>query len=76
MPGTSSRPSFDAATGEATLYHEPQVVYALDPEIAPVTKKLAGKLSYVPGAPTVIAGYCGGISRRRRWPRLRCLPAF
>ena len=51
--------SFDAATGEATLYHEPQVVYALDPEIAPVTKKLSTKLAYVKGTPTVIAGYCG-----------------
>jgi N,N-dimethylformamidase len=54
--------TFDAKTGEATLYHEPQVVYALDPEIAPVTKKLATKLAYTPGTPTVIAGYCGGIT--------------
>ena len=54
--------SFNAATGEATLYHEPQIVYALDPAIPPVTKKLSGKPSYVPGAPTVIAGYCGSIS--------------
>ena len=54
--------TFDAATGEATLYHEPQVVYALDPEIAPVTKKLATKLAYTPGTPTVIAGYCGSIT--------------
>ena len=54
--------SFDAATGEATLYHEPQVVYALDPEIAPVTKKLSTKLAYVKGTPTVIAGYCGTIT--------------
>jgi N,N-dimethylformamidase len=54
--------TFDAATGEATLYHEPQVVYALDPEIAPVTKKLAAKLAYAPGTPTVIAGYCGSIT--------------
>jgi N,N-dimethylformamidase len=54
--------TFDAVTGEATLYHEPQVVYALDPEIAPVTKKLATKLAYTPGTPTVIAGYCGSIT--------------
>ncbi len=53
--------TFDAASGEATLYHEPQVVYALDPEIAPVAKKLATKLAYTPGTPTVIAGYCGSI---------------
>jgi N,N-dimethylformamidase len=54
--------TYDAATGEATLYHEPQVVYALDPEIPPVTKKLATKLAYTPGTPTVIAGYCGSIT--------------
>ena len=54
--------SFDAETGEATLYHEPQIVYALDPEIPPVTKTLKTKLAYVPGTPTVIAGYCGSIS--------------
>jgi N,N-dimethylformamidase len=54
--------TFDAATGEATLYHEPQVVYALDPDIAPVTRKLATKLAYTPGTPTVIAGYCGSIT--------------
>jgi len=54
--------SFDAATGEATLYHEPQVVYALDPDIAPVSKKLSTKLAYTTGTPTVIAGYCGAIT--------------
>jgi len=54
--------SFDAKTGEAILYHEPQIVYALDPEIEPVTKKLAIKLVYTPGTPTVIAGYCGALS--------------
>jgi N,N-dimethylformamidase len=54
--------TFDAATGEATLYHEPQIVYALDPEIATVTKKLATRLAYTPGTPTVIAGYCGSIT--------------
>lgn len=54
--------SFDAATGEAVLYHEPQVVYALDPEISPVSKTLSTKLAYVPGSPTVIAGYCGSVT--------------
>jgi len=39
----------------ATLYHEPRWSNALDPEIAPVTKKLATKLAYTPGTPTVIA---------------------
>ncbi len=54
--------SFDGKTGEATLYHEPQIVYALDPEIPPVTKKLATKLTYTSSTPTVIAGYCGSLS--------------
>ncbi|MBM3482719.1 MAG: LamG domain-containing protein [Alphaproteobacteria bacterium] len=34
--------SFNAETGEAVLYHEPQIMYALDPVIPPVKKKLAG----------------------------------
>lgn len=33
--------SYDAATGKAVLYHEPQIVYALDPEIDPVEATLA-----------------------------------
>ncbi|MBL29211.1 MAG: N,N-dimethylformamidase large subunit [Rhodospirillaceae bacterium] len=53
--------SYDAETGEAILYHEPQIQYALDPEIPPVTKKVSTKLAYVDGTPTVIAGYCGGL---------------
>ncbi len=50
--------TFDAATGEATLYHEPQVVYALDPVTDPVTATLAEKPSPV-AVPLVIAGYVG-----------------
>ena len=34
--------SYDAATGKATLYHEPQIQYALDPVIPPVEKTIKG----------------------------------
>ena len=48
--------SYDAATGEAVLYHEPQVVYALDPVAEPTTVTLREALA--PSAiPLVIAGY-------------------
>jgi N,N-dimethylformamidase len=50
--------SYDAATGEAVLYHEPQIVYALDPVTEPVTKKLLEKPAPV-AVPLVIAGYVG-----------------
>ena len=42
-----------------SLYHEPQIVYALDPEIAAGAKEARAKLSTTPDTPTVIAGYCG-----------------
>lgn len=48
--------TFDAATGEATLYHEPQVVYALDPVIEPVTATFAEKIEHSP-IPAAIAAY-------------------
>lgn len=48
--------SYDAETGKAVLYHEPQVVYALDPAIEPATKTIAGPVKDA-GAPFVIAGY-------------------
>ncbi|MCW5717455.1 MAG: LamG domain-containing protein [Bauldia sp.] len=54
--------SFDGETGEAVLYHEPQIIYALDPEIPPVRKTLTTKLEYTSGTPTVIAGYTGSFS--------------
>lgn len=52
--------TFDAATGTVTLYHEPQVVYALDPEIPPVTASFSGKIEHS-GIPLVIAGYVGSL---------------
>ena len=48
--------SFDAKTGEVVLYHEPQVVYALDPEIPPVKASFKGKVEHT-NLPLVIAGY-------------------
>lgn len=52
--------SFDAKTGEVVLYHEPQVVYALDPEIPPVKATFKGKIEHT-GLPLVIAGYVGSV---------------
>ncbi len=48
--------TFDAKTGTAILYHEPQIVYALDPEIPPVQKKIETKIQ-PDDTPFVIAGY-------------------
>jgi len=54
--------SYDAKTGKATLYHEPQVVYALDPEVKPATAKISGPVKH-DASPTVIAGYTGSHSK-------------
>ena len=48
--------TFDAKSGTAILYHEPQIVYALDPEIPPVQKKIDAKIQH-DDTPFVIAGY-------------------
>jgi N,N-dimethylformamidase len=48
--------SFDAATGKAVLYHEPQVVYALDPAAEPVEADLKPGLVRA-SVPFVLAGY-------------------
>jgi N,N-dimethylformamidase len=50
--------TYDAATGKATIYQEPQIVYALDPEIAPA-EKIVPVLTH-PSVPLVIAGYVAG----------------
>jgi N,N-dimethylformamidase len=52
--------TFDAATGAVTIYHEPQIVYALDPVIAPVTAVYGGKIEHQP-IPLVIAGFVGQL---------------
>ena len=47
--------TYDAATGKAVLFHEPQIVYALDPVIAPVEASVP-VLSHC-DVPLVIGGY-------------------
>ncbi len=48
--------SFDAATGEVVLYHEPQIVYALDPVIEPVKTVIKTKVEHS-AAPVALAAY-------------------
>lgn len=49
--------SFDAESGEAVLYHEPQIQYALDPDVPPVREKIGGKIADTPGVPFTVAAY-------------------
>lgn len=51
--------TYDAETGEATLYHEPQIVYALDPAIEPVSMQVDGGIEHTE-LPLVIAGSVKG----------------
>jgi N,N-dimethylformamidase len=51
--------TFDAKTGEAVLYHEPQIVYALDPVIEPVCRRLTTRIDNVEGVPFTVACYTG-----------------
>ncbi len=53
--------SYDAETGKATLYHEPQIRYALDPEIPPATKTVSGGISHKADVPLTLACYTGGM---------------
>ncbi len=53
--------SYDAESGEATLYHEPQIRYALDPEIPPVKAQVGGGVEHGAGVPLTVATYCGGM---------------
>lgn len=47
--------TYDAATGQATLWHEPQIVYALDPEIPPATQTLGVSIDHEHAAPFTVA---------------------
>ena len=49
--------TYDATTGKAVLYHEPQIQYALDPDIPPVTKQLSKKIQHTKGVPFAVAAY-------------------
>ena len=51
--------TYDAASGALTLYHEPQICYALDPEIEPVSKVVKSGITHG-DFPLVFAGYAGG----------------
>lgn len=53
--------TFDAASGELILYHEPQVQYALDPVIEPVTATVSGPITQN-AAPACIAAYTEALS--------------
>ncbi len=53
--------SFDAESGEAILYHEPQIRYALDPEVPPVSKTLVGGVSHKAQVPLTLACYTGAL---------------
>lgn len=48
--------TYDAETGEAVLYHEPQVAYALDPVIDPVKGTLKEEIEN-PQVPLAVAAY-------------------
>lgn len=48
--------TFDVATGRATLHHEPQLQYALDPVLEPVEGNLEGRIHH-DTTPFVIAGH-------------------
>ena len=49
--------SYDAKSGKAVLYHEPQIQYALDPDIRPVSKKLGVKIKHTANVPFTVAAY-------------------
>ncbi len=53
--------TFDAVSGDVVLYHEPQVVYALDPVIEPVTTNLKLAISHAP-APLAIGAYVAAVT--------------
>jgi len=52
--------TFDSATGKATLYHEPQIVYALDPDIPPVSQDISGAIEHTEGVPFAVGAYARG----------------
>jgi N,N-dimethylformamidase beta subunit-like, C-terminal/Concanavalin A-like lectin/glucanases superfamily len=53
--------TFDAATGKVVLYHEPQIVYALDPVIDPVETTLNVKIENT-SAPLAIGAYVESLA--------------
>ena len=66
--------TFDAATGDVVLYHEPQIVYALDPIIEPVKTNLKVAISHAP-VPVGLGVLCRRPDAPTiRWPRPRMPP--
>jgi N,N-dimethylformamidase len=55
--------TYDAKSGKAVLYHEPQIQYALDPEIPPVEKKLGAKIEHTARVPFVVAAYVDRLDK-------------
>lgn len=53
--------TFDATLGKVTLYHEPQIVYALDPVIEPVETTLDVKIENTP-VPLAIGAYVDSLA--------------
>lgn len=53
--------TYDAETGALTLYHEPQVQYALDPVIEPVSTTISEKIAHLP-IPAAVAAYVEALS--------------
>jgi len=53
--------TYDAETGEAKLYHEPQIQYALDPDIPSVSKKISNGISHTANVPFCVASYTKAI---------------
>lgn len=53
--------TYNGETGEAVLHHEPQIVYALDPAIPPVTQKLDIAIDNPKGVPFTVACYTGKL---------------
>ncbi len=53
--------SYDAESGEAVLYHEPQIQYALDPDIPPVKRQVSGGVQHSAGVPLTVATHCGSL---------------
>ncbi|MGE0240628.1 MAG: N,N-dimethylformamidase beta subunit family domain-containing protein [Parvibaculaceae bacterium] len=55
--------TYDGKTGEAVLYHEPQIVYALDPAIPPARKKLGAAIDNSTGVPFTVACTTGKLDK-------------
>lgn len=53
--------TYDAPSGELILYHEPQVHYALDPVIPPVSRTISETIEHLP-IPVAVAAFTESLS--------------